>query len=78
MRHHPLTPMTDSNLVSVLGRQSRAPVGLAGLRRGRPRGRTRSWARLAELRAQGVRQVIADAISEPHLVDLGAAAADLR
>ena len=28
MRHHPLTPMTDSNLVRVLQRQSQAPVGL--------------------------------------------------
>ena len=28
MRHHPLTPMTDSNLVRVLQRQSKAPVGL--------------------------------------------------
>lgn len=28
MRHHPLTPMTDSNLVSVLQRQSKRKVGL--------------------------------------------------
>lgn len=28
MRNHPLTPMTDANLVRVLGRQSRYPVGL--------------------------------------------------
>ena len=76
MRHHPLTPMTDSNLVSVLGRQSRAPVGLLAYAVV-DRGPDAIRARLAELRAQGVRQVIADAISEPHLVDLGAAAADL-
>src|SRR3546814_14039807 len=28
MRHHPLTPMTDANLVAVLGRQTAREVGL--------------------------------------------------
>jgi 3-dehydrotetronate 4-kinase len=76
MRHHPLTPMTDSNLVAVLGRQSEAPVGLVAY----PvvdRGSDAIQARFAELRREGVRQAIADATSERHLVDLGAAAADL-
>ena len=76
MRHHPLTPMTDSNLVRVLGRQSRAPVGLV------PyavvdQGPDAIRGRLAELRAEGIRQAIADAVNERHLVDLGAGAADL-
>src|SRR5262245_44621563 len=31
MRHHPLTPMRDSNLVRVLGRQCLTPVGLVPL-----------------------------------------------
>ena len=31
MRHHPLTPMTDSNLVRVLGRQTPSQVGLVRL-----------------------------------------------
>jgi 3-dehydrotetronate 4-kinase len=76
MRHHPLTPMTDSNLVAVLGRQSRAPVGLVPY----PvvdAGPEAVKARFAELRRAGVRQAIADAASERHLVDLGTAAADL-
>ena len=34
MRNHPLTPMTDANLVRVLGRQTRAAVGLVPYRRG--------------------------------------------
>jgi 3-dehydrotetronate 4-kinase len=76
MRHHPLTPMTDSNLVAVLQRQSRAPVGLL------PyavvdRGPAAIRAGLADLRARGIRQAIADAVSERHLIDLGAGAADL-
>jgi 3-dehydrotetronate 4-kinase len=76
MRHHPLTPMTDSNLVAVLGRQSRAPVGLVPY----PvveRGPEAIRARFAELQRAGLRQAIADATSERHLVDLGTAAADL-
>jgi 3-dehydrotetronate 4-kinase len=76
MRHHPLTPMTDSNLVAVLGRQSKAPVGLVPY----PvvdRGSDAIRARFAELRREGVRQAIADATSERHLTDLCAAATDL-
>jgi uncharacterized protein YgbK (DUF1537 family) len=76
MRHHPLTPMTDSNLVRVLQRQSQAPVGLVPY----PvvaRGPEAIRARFDELRNQGVRQAIADALSDRHLLALGAAAADL-
>jgi uncharacterized protein YgbK (DUF1537 family) len=76
MRHHPLTPMTDSNLVAVLGRQSIARVGLVPY----PiveRGPAAIRERFAELRRAGVRQAIADATSERHLADLGTAASDL-
>jgi 3-dehydrotetronate 4-kinase len=76
MRQHPLTPMTDSNLVRVLQRQSRGPVGLvpyAVVERGPEAIR----ARFDELRAAGVRQAIADALNDRHLLTLGAAAADL-
>jgi uncharacterized protein YgbK (DUF1537 family) len=76
MRHHPLTPMTDSNLVRVLQRQSRAPVGLMPY----PvvdQGPEAIRARFDELRRQGVRQAVADAVSDRHLLALGAAAADL-
>jgi 3-dehydrotetronate 4-kinase len=76
MRHHPLTPMTDSNLVRVLQRQSRAPVGLVPYP-AVERGPEAIRARFDELRAQGVRQAIADAVSDRHLLALGAAAADL-
>ena len=49
MAHHPLTPMTDPNLVRVLGRQTAGPVGL--LRSTRPGRRGGGRARLADLRA---------------------------
>ena len=76
MRHHPLTPMTDSNLVRVLQRQSKAPVGLVPY----PvveRGPDATREHFEALRGAGVRQAIADAVSERHLLALGAAAADL-
>jgi uncharacterized protein YgbK (DUF1537 family) len=76
MRHHPLTPMTDSNLVRVLQRQSKGPVGLVPY----PvveRGPDAIRARFDQLRGERVRQAIADAVSDRHLLALGAAAADL-
>jgi uncharacterized protein YgbK (DUF1537 family) len=76
MRHHPLTPMTDSNLVAVLQRQSRAPVGLVAYAVV-DQGSEAIRACFDELSGQGMRQAIADAINERHLVDLGRAAAGL-
>ncbi len=76
MRHHPLTPMTDSDLVAVLGRQSKAPVGLVAYP-AIERGPEAILARFAELRGQGVRQAIADAVSDRHLAALGTAAEGL-
>ncbi|MDQ0753335.1 uncharacterized protein YgbK (DUF1537 family) [Streptomyces africanus] len=72
MRHHPLTPMTDSNLVSVLGAQTRRAVGLidhtvvAG-------GAEAIRARIDALREDGVGIAIADAVSNDDLLRLGAA-----
>ncbi|MGF1611069.1 MAG: 3-oxo-tetronate kinase, partial [Kiloniellales bacterium] len=76
MRHHPLTPMTDSNLVRVLQRQCKGKVGLlpyAVVDRGALMIRTA----LNDLRAAGVRIAIADALSERHLSDLAEGAVDL-
>ncbi|HET6469524.1 MAG TPA: 3-oxo-tetronate kinase [Geminicoccaceae bacterium] len=77
MRHHPLTPMTDSNLVRVLARQTPHPVGLVASRIVR-RGPEAVRARFAELRAAGVRHAICDAIEDEDLIALGTAAADLK
>ncbi|SMG58947.1 3-oxo-tetronate kinase [Paraburkholderia susongensis] len=75
MEKHPLTPMTDPNLVRVLAAQSTAATGLlrydaiaAGA------SATRDAA--ATLRAQGVRLAIADAVSNDDLRTLGRAFAD--
>ena len=77
MRYHPLTPMTDSNLVAVLGRQSRGKVGLLPFGTV-DRGPDAIRDAIADLRASGVRQAIADAVTDRHLISLGHAAEDLR
>ena len=74
MRTHPLTPMTDSNLVRVLAAQTRQPVGLL------PhaviaQGAAAVAAKLDSLAEAGVRHVIADAIDDAQLERLGAALA---
>ncbi|MCD9569989.1 3-oxo-tetronate kinase [Pseudomonas protegens] len=76
MQHHPLTPMTDANLVRVLQSQTRLAVGLLrydSIAQGVEAVRSR----IAELRGQGVALAIADALSDADLYTLGAACADL-
>jgi 3-dehydrotetronate 4-kinase len=78
MRQHPLTPMTDANLVRVLQAQCRTRrVGLierAIVARGAPAVRER----MRVLHEQGVSFAIADAIADDDLRVLAAAASDLR
>ena len=76
MEHHPLTPMRDPNLVPVLARQSAGKVGLLRydtVMRGAQAARDQAQ----QLRADGVKLAIADAISNDDLIVLGEAFADL-
>lgn len=76
MRNHPLTPMTDANLVRVLQAQSSHKVGL--LRHDSLDGGTpAAQARVAQLRAEGVGIAVADAVSNDHLLTLADACAEL-
>jgi 3-dehydrotetronate 4-kinase len=73
MRHHPLTPMTDANLVRVLSRQTDGTVGLvpyAAVEQGAMAIRQAMTA----LKEQGRRYAIVDAVSDAHLVAIGEAA----
>ena len=73
MEKHPLTAMTDANLVRVLGRQTDGAVGLvdfatveqgvASIRRA-----------MTALKEQGRRYAIVDAVTDAHLHAIGAAA----
>jgi uncharacterized protein YgbK (DUF1537 family) len=74
LKDHPLNPMRDSNLVRVLERQSKAPVGLVAL----PtvaEGGSAIMRRLAELEQQGCGAAIVDAVFERDLEAIGEAAA---
>jgi uncharacterized protein YgbK (DUF1537 family) len=74
MENHPLTPMKDANLVRVLSRQTDGTVGLvpfaiveqgaAAIRRA-----------MTQLKEQGRRYAIVDAVSDQHLISIGEAAA---
>ncbi len=76
MRNHPLTPMTDSNLIRVLQSQTASRVGL--LRYDDiAQGVEPTRRRIAALRADGVRLAIADAIDNDDLRTLAQACDDL-
>jgi uncharacterized protein YgbK (DUF1537 family) len=76
MRDHPLTPMTDANLVRVLQPQTRRRVGLLA----QPvvsRGADAVRERLQALRAEGAGLAVADAVANADLLTLGEACADM-
>ena len=75
MRHHPLTPMTDANLVRVLQAQSRAKVGLVAWT-AVAAGEQAIRARFAALEAEGARLAVVDAITDADLHAIAAACAD--
>ena len=76
MREHPLTPMTDANLVRVLQQQTSLRVGL--LRHDTvARGAQAVRERFEALRGEGVSLAIADAVSNDDLLVLGEACAEL-
>jgi uncharacterized protein YgbK (DUF1537 family) len=77
MRHHPLTPMTDSNLVRVLDRQcrGRGSVGLidyAAVEKGVDAIRDRC----DELKRSGRRFGVVDALTNRHLLSIARACHD--
>ena len=76
MREHPLTPMTDSNLVRVLQAQTAQKVGLIRydtVANGVPAIRDR----IALMRRQGYGVAVVDAVSDADLVRIATACADL-
>jgi 3-dehydrotetronate 4-kinase len=76
MRDHPLTPMTDANLVRVLQAQCRRRVGLID-HRAVAAGPEAIARRIVDLRAQGVAIAVVDAVSKEDLLRLAPAIKDL-
>lgn len=76
MRHHPITPMTDSNLMRVMQAQGRGTCGVltaptidAGVDAVREA--------LGEQRSAGARYVVVDTLRDAHLDTIGEAVRDL-
>ena len=76
MRHHPLTPMTDANLVRVLQQQVKGKVGLVEAATV-AQGPQAIRARFAALRREGCNFAVVDALSDDDLMAIGAACADM-
>jgi 3-dehydrotetronate 4-kinase len=77
MESHPLTPMTDANLVRVLQRQTASKVGLVRYDRV-AQGVEAVRESFDALSRDGVRMAIADALSDADLHTLGEACAGLK
>ena len=73
MEKHPLTPMTDANLVRVLSRQTDGTVGLVPFATVE-QGPAAIRAAMTALKEQGRRYAIVDAVSNAHLTAIGEAA----
>jgi len=76
MQNHPLTPMTDANLVRVLQAQTRRRVGLIDYKVV-AQGEAAIRSRIAQLRSEGVGLAVVDAISNDDLLRLGPALKDM-
>jgi 3-dehydrotetronate 4-kinase len=76
MRHHPLTPMTDPDLVRVLGRQTPHRVGLIPSQVVR-QGPAAVATAITRLRDDGVRFAVTDAVDDRDLAAIAGACRDL-
>jgi len=76
MQNHPLTPMTDANLVRVLARQCDGEVRLVAFETV-ARGADAIRKAFGTLREGGCRHAVVDAIEDAHLDAIGAACTEL-
>jgi uncharacterized protein YgbK (DUF1537 family) len=77
MRNHPVTPMTDSSVVRMMDAQSQGTTGLVNFQTVE-QGSSAISLRLNELKAQGHKYAVVDALKSDHLVALGQAAKSLK
>ncbi|MEQ8966784.1 MAG: four-carbon acid sugar kinase family protein [Azospirillaceae bacterium] len=76
MARHPLTPMTDADLVRLLAAQTPGRVGLVAYP-AVARGAGAIAGALAERRSEGCRHVVLDVLEDDHLRAIAAATADM-
>lgn len=77
MRHHPVTPMTDSNLLRLIEAQGSGKAGLIDSQT-LDRGAEAVRQALEALANKGVRYGVLDALNEQHLLIQGEALRDMR
>ncbi|WP_081893147.1 MULTISPECIES: 3-oxo-tetronate kinase [unclassified Serratia (in: enterobacteria)] len=72
MRNHPVTPMTDSNLLRLMEAQAKGRCGLVNATE-MENGAEAVKAKLQQLTQQGVRYAVLDTLNEQHLLTQGEA-----
>jgi uncharacterized protein YgbK (DUF1537 family) len=77
MRNHPVTPMTDSNLLRLMEQQASGRSGLVPAAV-MDSGVEAVSAQLSQLRSQNVRYVVLDTLNEQHLLTQGQAVAQMK
>lgn len=77
MRHHPVTPMTDSSVVRLMERQSRGSVGLINYLV-IEQGVNAVTAQFEQIKQAGQRYAVVDAINHQQLAIIGQAAKELK
>ncbi|MCI0756918.1 3-oxo-tetronate kinase [Teichococcus vastitatis] len=77
MRHHPVTPMTDSNIMRVMEAQSRGRAGNVPSTV-MDQGPQAVREAFAALKSKGVRYAVLDALNDAHLVTMGEAVSDMK
>jgi len=77
MRHHPVTPMTDSNLMHLMDAQSTGQTGLVNYKT-IEQGSEQVKESFETLKAQGKRYAVVDAFKEEHLSEIGKAVSSLK
>lgn len=77
MRNHPVTPMTDSNLMRLMDAQSTGRSGLVPFTV-MEQGAAAVSQHLHQLKEQGIRYVVLDTLNEQHLLTQGAALRNMK
>lgn len=76
MRHHPITPMTDSNLLRLMERQGSGHAGLVPFTT-IAQGPAAIADAFEQLTQAGVRYAVVDTLTEQHLLDIAEAAIEM-
>ena len=77
MRNHPVTPMTNSNLMQLMDAQSKGETGLIDYQH-IEQGADNIISGFEQLKAQGIRYAVVDAFNATHLDEIGKAVRTLK